>query len=255
MRGLPHFLIIGAQKSGTTSLYSYMRQHPQIASASTKEIHFFDGGVEPKPDLYARGVSWYRSHFPLRTDLRNRKTFEASPVYLFNPEAARRIHDLIPGVRMVAVLRNPTERAISHYFHEKGRNREPLPPLEAMQAEETRLAQALESGNYRAGAFVRHSYKGRGLYDQQIRRYLQFFPRSQLLVLSSDELMADPMSVLPALFEFVGVEPGFRPDDLRRKNVRVEREEVPSEVYAYLNDYFARPNAALYATIGRSFGW
>src|ERR1041384_7789414 len=132
-RALPDFIIIGAQKAGTSSLFFYLAQHPQLVGSFIKEVHFFDGGMKPGIDNFAKGEPWYRAHFPLRKDLGpTHKTFEASPCYIFNPLAPIRIHDLLPDVKIVALLRNPVDRAISQYFQERRRNREPLEITEAL---------------------------------------------------------------------------------------------------------------------------
>lgn len=158
-RKLPDFLIIGAQKSGTSSLFHYLGQHPALRPAFRKEVHYFDGGLK-------NGESWYRSHFCLDSPGGHQavKAFEASPLYLFHPLAARRIHDRIPGMKLVVVLRNPVERAISQYFHSRRHGRESLPLMEALQQEDERLAAAIRNENYEDESFIHHSYKRRGLY-------------------------------------------------------------------------------------------
>ncbi len=121
LRSLPNFIVIGANKSGTTSLYFYLSQHPQLLPSSTKEVHFFDGGgTKSNINTFPKGPSWYRSHFPLKKDmLPHQKTFEASPSYICHPLVPRRIFELLPDVKIIALLRNPTERAIAHFFWKK----------------------------------------------------------------------------------------------------------------------------------------
>jgi len=123
-RVLPDFIIIGAKKSGASSVYFYLSQHPQILASYNKEVHYFDGRLIPGIDNYEKGDRWYCGHFPLLKNISaNQKTFEASPLYIFNPISPGRIIDLIPQVKIIALLRNQAERAISHYFHEKRINR------------------------------------------------------------------------------------------------------------------------------------
>ncbi len=156
---LPDFIIIGAQKSGTTSLYSYLSQHPQLLPSIHKAVHFFDGGLDESADNFEKGEAWYRAHFQLRMHAHER-TFEASPLYIFNPLAPKRIYDLVPEAKIIAVLRNPTERAISQYFHEKGgKNRDPLSIREALREEETRLKAAVRAKDYKNDSFIHHSYR------------------------------------------------------------------------------------------------
>ena len=116
-RSFPDFIIIGAQKSGTTSMYAYLEQHPDIIGSLNKEIHFFDGGTNPKVDNFKKGINWYKAHFPLCENVENKKIFEASPLYIFSPLVPKRIANYIPKVKVIALLRNPSDRAISHYFH------------------------------------------------------------------------------------------------------------------------------------------
>lgn len=255
-RVLPDFIILGAQKAGTTSLHAYLSQHPQLVPSSRKEVHFFSGGLDPEVDKYEKGLAWYRSHFPPKGTLGpEQKTFEASPLYLFNPLAPGRMAEHAPHVKLIAVLRNPTERAVSHYFHEKRKGREPLPIAEALRAEEGRLEPILQQEDYKNDVFIHHSYKSRGLYKQQLERYLEHFRREQLLVINSDELFARPPCVLKRVFDFLEVDAGFRVADLSPSNVGTNKNSVGSEVYRYLNDFFRPHNHALYDLLGTSYNW
>ncbi|MGH9436880.1 MAG: sulfotransferase domain-containing protein, partial [Terriglobia bacterium] len=256
-RALPDFIIIGAQKAGTTSLFSYLRQHPQLLPSCVKEIHFFDGGLNPNIDNFGKGQAWYRAHFPLRKNLgADQKTFEASPLYIFNPLAPRRIFELIPEVKIIALLRNPTERAISDYFHERRGNRESLPIYEALQQEDKRLESVINSKDFKNSVFIRHSYKSRGLYKEQLERYLGFFPRQRILLLGSEKFFADPNEALRRVFEFVEVEPEFKVKNLKPRNVsNASRSEVAADVYEYLDSYFLPHNQALYELVGENYGW
>lgn len=255
-RALPDFIIIGAMKSGTSSLFSYLSQHPQMFQSKRKEVHFFDGGLTPEVDNFAKEQAWYQAHFPLRKNMStDSKTFEASPLYIFNPLAPKRIFDIIPKVKIIAILRNPTERAISHYFHEKRKNREPLPIYEALQEEEKRLEPAINREDYKSELFRHFSYKSRGLYKKQIERYLNYFPWQQILVLNSDELFSEPDNTLRRVFEFVGVETEFKVKDLKPRNVANNRSKVDSDVYKYLNNYFLPHNHSLYELVGKSYDW
>jgi hypothetical protein len=255
-RILPHFIIIGAQKSGTTSLFHYLSQHPQLIRAYKKEIHYFDGGINPSVDTFEKGPAWYRMHFPLERDVRDdQRVFEASPLYIFNPLAPQRMHDLIPEARLIAVLRDPTDRAISQYFHVKRRGFEPLPILEALQAEEERLKPVLEAKAYNDERYRVFSYKSRGVYHEQIKTYLPFFPMSRLLILNSGALFAEPAETLRKVFEFVGVDPDYTVANLKPRNVAANKTDVDPAVYAYLDDYFRPHNEALYELIGQDYGW
>lgn len=255
-RSLPDFLIVGAQKSGTTSLYHYLGQHSQLLPSYEKEIHYFDAGLNQNVDNYRKGEAWYRAHFPLERDLNeSHRTFEASPLYLFNPLVAKRISLLLPNIKIVAVLRNPTERAISQYFHSKRENNEPLTMMAAMQAEKERLKPIIESEDYKNEVFIHNSYKSRGLYYIQIQEYLKYFSMPNILILSSEELFSDPAETLRRVFRFVGVDPNSSINNLVPRNVTGNRTEVDREVYSYLDEYFQPHNQKLYELIQDDFGW
>ncbi len=254
-RYLPDFIIIGAQKSGTKSLYYYLSQHSELLPAFRKEVHYFDGGLDSHVDNFEKGQKWYCAHFPLKNNSTLQKTFEASPLYIFNPLAPRRIFDLIPKVKLIVLLRNPTERAISHYFHEKRLNKESLSIYEAFQREEQRLESVIKAKDYKNDIFIHHSYKSRGLYKDQLARYLKYFPRQQILVIKREEFFSEPDNTLRQVFEFVGVDTEFKVKDLRPRNVASNRGEVDQKVYEYLNSYFLPHNQALYELIGENYGW
>jgi len=248
-RSLPHFIIVGAMKGGTTSLFYYLSQHPQVLSGYGEEIHFFN-------KHFAKGPQWYRAHFPLRKRVStDRITGEATPQYSFNPLVPKRIHEMVPGAKLVTILRNPTERAISHYFHEVKKKREPLPILKAFQAEEGRLEKILHENDFTNPVYFHASYKKRGLYGEQLQRFMQYFPREQFLVLSSEEFFSDPEEILRQAFRFLEVDENFKVRDMKPRNIGLNRTEVGPEVYEYLNDYFYPHNQELSALLGRNFHW
>lgn len=255
-RFLPDFIIIGAQKSGTTSLYDYLSQHPQLRPSYKKEVHFFDGGLDPNVDNFKKGEAWYRSNFPLKRNTgNNQKAFEASPLYIFNPLAPQRISELIPKVKLIAVLRNPVERAISHYFHEKRKGFESLPIMQALKAEDERLKPVIDKQDYKNNIFIHHSYKNRGLYHEQLKRYLNYFPMSNILVINSETLFMQPHDTLRRVFQFVDVDAEFTINDIEPRNVGSNRIEIDPEAYEYLEDYFQPHNQDLYELVGKNYGW
>ena len=158
-------------------------------------------------------------------------------------------------MRIIALLRNPTERAISHYFHETRRGRETAAILEALRDEERKLERVIVRRDYKSPAFRHYSYKLRGLYGNQIERYLRYFPRNRRLILCSEQYFEDPLTSLRRVFEFVEVDSAFIPRDLKPRNVATNRSNVDTDVYEYLNSYFRPHNRALYDLIGESFGW
>jgi len=203
----PRFLILGAQKAGTTSLFRYLAQHPRVVEPVVKEIHFFDSS-------WHKGLDWYLAHFP-RDPADGTVSGEGSPYYLFHPHCADRIHRAFPDARLVALLRNPIDRAVSHHGHERrqGGERRPMEQAfaeerEAMPAEEARLL-----ADPRADSRIhrRGSYLSRGIYAPQLARYLERFPREQLLVLRYDRFFADPAAHFPRVLDHLGLEPSDVP--------------------------------------------
>ena len=249
VRPLPDFLILGAQKAGTTALYAYLREHPAITGPSWKEVSFFDRH-------YARGEAWYRGNFP--SVLRARGLVgEASPSYLFHPLAPERVKALVPEARLIALVRNPVDRAFSHYQHEVALGREPLSFEDALDAEGRRLrgeeARLLADPAYFSHAWWNHTYRARGLYADQLERWLAVFPREQLLVLASDDLSTDPAAAYARVLEFIGAPP-HRLDSYPRVFER-QYEPMRPETRARLAEEFAEPNRRLYALLGRSLDW
>ncbi|MDH3707129.1 MAG: sulfotransferase domain-containing protein [Acidimicrobiia bacterium] len=209
LRTLPTFLIIGAQRSGTTSLYYYLERHRDVyGPVRDKGVHYFDTD-------YGRSVAWYRSHFPLRARLersgRPWAVGEASPYYLFHPEIPARVARLVPGVRAIAILRDPVQRTVSHHHHEVARGHEHLPLGRALDAEAERLAGEAEllAADPTAVSYphMHHGYVARSLYAPQIERWLEYVAPEQLLLLRTEDLQRDPIATLGRVTDFLGVEP------------------------------------------------
>lgn len=254
-RALPDFIIIGAQKAGTTSLFNYLSKHPDIIPPITKEVHYFDGGLNPSIDNFAKGEKWYKSHFPLRSKLKNKKTFEASPLYLFNPLAPYRIKELLPDVKLIALLRNPVDRAISHYFHEKRNNYDPLGELDAMKEEENRMTNLAINKDFKNREFIKYSYKSRGRYYEQLERYFSLFPKKNILVIESERFFSNPECVLKDILEFIGVDDKFKFVNLKPINTGYNKRKVDEELYVYLNEYFKPINNKLFEIIDDKYDW
>lgn len=209
---LPDFLCLGAQKAGTTTLFELLRRHPGVHVPHEKEVHYFS--------LHSgRSLAWYESRFSGAG--RDQRVGEATPYYLFHPQAASRIAAALPGVRLIALLRDPVDRAISGYFHARRLGMEPLSIEGAFAAEEDRLRDAeatLARPGGRHASHQWHSYLARSRYEVQLARYLERFPRSRLLVLRSEDLFADPGRAWLALQEFLGVDVLPLPGPLPRSN-------------------------------------
>lgn len=243
-RALPDFMIVGAMKAGTTSLFKYLKYHPQLYPSCTKEVHFFDGGNSPGSDTYQNGEFWYRAHFPLLHTVGRGMSYEASPSYLFNPTVPERIFKLIPKAKLIILLRDPTERAISHYFHEVRKAREKLPIQVALEMEDQRFSK-LSQNDHTSHTFVHCSYKHRGLYKKQIENYLKYFSKEQLLIIKSEDLFQNPIDTLKQILSYLQVDPHYKFQNLHPSNVSSNRSAVSAEVYEYLNNYFKLHNEEL----------
>jgi hypothetical protein len=249
VRPFPDGIIIGAQKCGTTSLFYYLIQHPAIVGSQPKEVQFFDRN-------YHRGTSWYKAHFPLQP---HQIKIEASPEYLFLPHIAKRIRDTVPSVKLIVLLRNPTDRAISSYFHQLRAGKETLPIMEALQKEEERTStgdQALKNSDFSPNQeYLQFSYKRRGIYLEQLQHYWDQFSKENILILQYEKFAADPISIAQFVFQFLGVDSSYSTIDLKQYNVGINKQEVPGEVYDYLNEYFEPHNRALSAALEMEFDW
>jgi hypothetical protein len=252
LRGLPSVLLIGAQRSGTTSLFNYLVRHPDVLPPLGKEIHFFDLH-------YARGARWYRGRFPFAYRLRGGAiTLDASPYYLLHPQAAERASSLLPEVKLVAVLRNPVERAFSHYQHEVRDGRETLTFPEAVEQEAARLAGeeerlAREPGYYSYNHH-RYSYTRRGLYLEQLRRWEARYGRERLLVLQSEALFRDPAAAVDRVQAFLGLRP-HRSGSYKAFYQGNYDREIPADLRRRLAAYFEPHNRELYRWLGEEFDW
>lgn len=241
LRRLPDFVIIGAQRGGTTSLYYYLTEHPDVSRALRKEVHFFDRH-------YDKGMDWYLAHFPTR--VQPSAAGEASPNYLIHPEVPRRVHAAIPDAKFIALLRNPADRAYSHYQMKVRRGAETLSFEEAIAQERERLRRSPDpvSSTWRD-----YSYLTRGLYADQIERWWNVFPREQLLIVKSEDLYAEPERILHQTLAFLGLHP-WAPTTFMPYNL-MGYPDIASATRARLVDYYAPHNRRLYALLGRDLGW
>lgn len=196
-------------------MFKYLGAHPQVEASIRKEIRFFS-------EFYDRGSDWYRSHFPLAVGNLGRAAvyFEATPDYLLDPRAAHRATRLLPDVRIVALLRDPVERACSHYYHNRRLGTEPLSSFrDALAAEAERIGPALSMlqahPDRRAPkALLRYSYVERGRYATQLQRWKDVVDRDRILVLKSEDLFQDPHATFQEILQFLGLKP-WRPETYR----------------------------------------
>jgi hypothetical protein len=253
---LPDFVIIGTQKGGTTFLYHFLARHPLVEPAASKELHFFDKNF----DL---GVEWYRRCFPAPRWEGDRRTItgEATPYYMFHPRAAERIAGVAPRARLIALLRNPVDRAYSHHQQEVRKGGETLSFEEAIEAEKARLrgerGKMLEDEHYASFEHQRLSYLSRGVYIDQLLRWAEFFPREQLLVLKSEDFFESPNETLKLVLDFLDL-PDWEPAPSElggRRNTGPYEGRMDPVLRRRLEEYFEPHNQRLYDYLGVDLGW
>lgn len=262
---MPYFLIIGAQKCGTTSLYKCLIDHPQILRARQKELHFFDNN-------YSKGLDWYRTQFvmPSRQEMQsgqkmrlNQKFLvgEASPYYIFHPLVPERVRLHIPEAKLIVMLRDPVARAWSQYHHEVRLGFEQLSFEEALAAETERLAGEVDrmrsDETYYSYNHQHYTYLSRGIYVDQLQAWMELFPREQFLILESEAFFANPEETLAETMAFLGVSPEIYPKEARCDR-RDNAGSYPEMSYALKNDlvsYFVPHNRRLAEYLQVSFGW
>ena len=247
-RRLPDFVIIGVQKCGTTALYNYVEEHPDVAPALTKEIHFFD-------HHFHRGERWYRAHFPTRRFDSRALCGEASPAYLLHPAAPRRMVECLPDAKLIVLLRDPADRAYSHFQHNVRKGREGLAFDDAVEIESERLeagvASVLNDEDY-FQRYHQHSYLLRGFYALQLDRWFEHFDREQILVLECRDLLTEPATTFRATLEFLGLPP-FDPE--YKIHHRYGYSKIDPALRERLVAFFEPHNERLYELVGRDFGW
>ena len=263
LRPGPDFVIIGAKRGGTTSLYNYVLEHPSVqplfpGRQRIKGIHYCDCEFE-------RGSRWYRSHFPLqalgrpmaRPWLRPAITGEASPYYLFHPLAAERLARQAPGARLVVLLRDPAERAYSHYKERVRHGAEPLSFEAALQAEPERLRGEAErivaEPGYHSIAHEQHSYQAQGRYLDMLPRWFELFGRDRFYLAASEDFYSDPGRVVNEVWSFLGLPPARL-----RSEKRYNYHQAPGlapQTRQRLQSEFADHNDELGRLLGARMPW
>lgn len=263
-RAAPDFLIIGTKRGGTTSLFNYLLMHPGVLglfpeSRGKKSTDYFFR----EPD---RGDAWYRSHFHssrYRRLIARRLGYvpvsgEASPYYMWDPRVAAKAAELAPGLKAIALLRDPVERAWSHYQERVQNGVEPLGFEAALEAEEARtrgeLDRMLADPRYYSEAHDFYSYKARGVYLPQLRNWLSAFPREQLLVIRSEDMYEDVQAVFDVVCDFLSIDRHALPVR-RRFNARHQQSAMSKAARDELVRHFGRPNGELERFLGRSMNW
>ena len=257
-RPLPDYLIIGAQKAGTTSLHAWLEAHPAGLRVRGKELHFFDL-------RYGRGLDWYRSCFPRASARRHVSdrvgaavAGEATPAYLFHPEVPARVAADLPGVRCVAVLREPVARAHSHWRHERRAGREDRSFVDAVRGELDLLA-AGRGATPDDPLFRRRWYLSRGHYAEQLGRWFAHVGREPVLVLRSETMFEHPGATFATVCDHLGISRWEPPEGFEARNRDLAAigvgDDLDPDLAQALADHFAPHNQALGVLLGDAVAW
>ena len=239
---VPNFIIIGCQRCGTTSLYTYLAQHPQILTPIKKEMDFFSWHFD-------RGIDWYLAHFPPMPSGEQFLTGEASPSYFDSREAPERLYRVFPEAKLIVLLRNPVDRAISQFYRLTGLNWEARSLDRVISDEIERLNQnpeyiiGEEPGNYLA----------RGRYIEFIKNWWTFFPREQLLILKSEDFYAGAATTVKQVLEFLDL-PEYQLSEYQNANPG-SYPPVNQSIRDWLRDYFRPYNQQLEEYLSTNFNW
>ncbi|WP_206056785.1 sulfotransferase domain-containing protein [Nocardioides sp. GY 10113] len=262
-RGLPDFLVIGTKRGGTTSLFNYLLMHPGVLGLypqvrGRKSTDYFYRNLH-------LGEPWYRSHFHSETHLERAARQlgyrpvcgEASPFYMWDERVPPRVRELAPSVKAIALVRDPVERAWSHYQERVQNGVEPLSFPEALAAESRRTGGEPErmrrDPSYHSDAWDWYPYRQRGVYLPQLQTWTESFPRDQLMVVRSEDMYTDVQGVFDEVCAFLGIPSVALPT---RKTFNASaRGAMPEAVREELTEFYRPHNAALEAYLGRSLGW
>jgi len=212
----PNFIIIGAMKAATTSLYTYLKQHPDVFMTSIKEPMFFNS-LNTENDFVLKGrktkkIKSFEEYYSLFKKAENETAIgEASPAYISNNSCAKLIKDHLPNTKIITILRQPVERAYSNYLHAKRADREPINSfIDAINSEEERIEKNWSPLYY---------YKEKGFYFRQLSRYFKEFKKEQIKVILFEDIIDDPQKITKEVFKFLGVDSSFTPDTSKKANV------------------------------------
>ena len=252
MRVLPSCLIVGAQRAGTTTLFNYLMEHPEVRFPFKKEIHFFDF-------RYHMGMDWYRSCFCYEPFLgKNGITLEASPYYMIHPLVPERVANSLPGVKIIMLLRNPVDRALSQYHHNVRHNREKLSFEEALEKDPERLEGEVEKlkadGSYYSYNHHRYAYILRGRYMDHIEKWLQSFNKERVLLIQAEKMFMEPKETCNEVFEFLGLSSWDLRNFKHYHKADYDR-NMSAASYSDILRYFEDSNQRLFNFLGYKYDW
>ena len=255
IRMMPSFLIIGAKKCGTTSLFNYLIDHPFVGAPIKKEISFFDYN-------FGKGLNWYKSFFPTLLHRLFKHSFitgEATANYIDAPYAPKKIAEIIPKVKLIALLRNPVDRAYSHYHHTKRIGRENLSFEEAIDREEERIRNIKagilkdRDGNY-YHKYYNYTYLSSGIYVEQLKVWQSLFSKKQILVLKSEDFFTETAASFEQVLNFLEL-PNWEPKHYQQYNPNRYQSMLNPTTRKSLVEYYNPHNQRLYQLLGVNFDW
>ena len=241
----PDFIIAGASKCGTSSIYYYLSRHPQILLPHKKEIDFYW-------QHYERGIDWYLAHFPSISDRSDYLTGEATPNYLRFPQVAQRIKDTFPQTKIILLLRNPVDRAISWHYHKLNSGLTDVDLATAIATEIKRLATVSESEITNTGYYNPDNIMS-SLYYYKIKPWIETLGRQNFLILKSEDFYLNPIDNMQRVFEFLDL-PSCTLENYPKVNAG-SYNKIDPQIKATLSNYFAPYNKQLENYLGINFGW
>jgi len=259
LRALPNFMIAGTEKGGTSLLFQTLGSHRQVRTSMIKEVEFFGNASQGTISQIHLDQLRYAQYFPLKYQLRkiaknlNARviTGEASPGYLYSPEACKRIKNMVPDVKIIILLRDPIQRAYSKYFHAKRKGMETLTFTDAVRLEmQQRDPKTCVTAD---GSKKKKNYLGYGLYCEQLERYFKLFDRQQIHIVQSEFSSSNFQSAYSDILKFLEIEPD--PSQVFHRVEKKQYPEIDKEVFRELKDFFSLPNKNLYELLGVDFGW
>lgn len=250
-RKTPDFIIIGAQKCGTSTFFHHLRKHPDIRLPFRKELHYFD-------EHFSNGIDWYLRFFEKpRAQGKPYCTGEASPYYFFHPRVPERIFSVYPRIKLLLLLRNPVNRAYSQYQHMKRKGRISLSFEHCIHLEseilDGRKEEFMQEEGHTDLIYRRFSFLARSRYSEQLSEWFKYFPREQIMIIRSEDYFSDPAAVYSGFFHFLGLS-DFRIMP-RKEHIPGDYEPIGRETRLKLNAYFEPYNQKLAELTGRDFCW
>lgn len=240
----PSFLIIGAERSGTTSIFNYLSKHPIIKAPGTKEIQYFDR-------YFKNGEDWYNSNFP------EGMTFEATPTYLIVPKAAKRIQQYNPQMKIIVTLRNPVDMVYSKFYQQKSKGVEQRETFEKALITENQFIgndyEKMKNESDYEHNYLEYAYLHRAFYYVHLENFYRCFPRNNIFVIQAEKLFQSTQYTMNQLFAFLEIQPIQVEPIIHNKG-----EDYPpmkDTTRQHLKELFEEPNQKLFNLIRWNFDW